>query len=410
MGVLNIVGMGYIGLPTALMFAANDIDVVGTDINKILVEKLNDEILSFEEEGLKDLFKKAKEKSKIKFTTQYCATDKYIVAVPTPYVKETKKVDLTYVKKAIEGILDKCLKGAIIVIESTISPGSIENDIYAVIQKRGFILGKDINIVHAPERIIPGNMIYELENNSRIIGSDEKLVGEKIKKLYESFCKGEIIITSIKVAEMCKVVENTFRDINIAFANEIAQICNQENINVYDVISIANRHPRVNIMQPGPGVGGHCISIDPWFLVGNYHSTARLIETARSINDSMPQFIFGRIKEIMQHNNITKYNRIGLYGLSYKENVDDVRESPTLQLLEVMKKNGIENLKVYDPLVNREIVKQQYFNFNEFISCVDIVIIMVGHNEIKEKQELLKDKIIYDTRNVIKCGKKIYKI
>jgi UDP-N-acetyl-D-mannosaminuronic acid dehydrogenase len=329
--MINIIGLGYIGLPTALMFAKNGVKIVGTDINEKLVNSLEKGKLTFEEKGLDKLFSDAF-KNGITFTTEYQKTDTYIIAVPTPYIKESKKLDPRYVISAINSVLDVCDKGAILIIESTITPGSIDKYVRPEIKKRGFVIGQDVHLVHAPERIIPGNMIYELEHNSRTIGADNPEIGEKVKELYLSFCKGEITVTDIRSAEMSKVVENTYRDVNIAFANELAKICRSDNMDVYEIIRIANKHPRVNILQPGPGVGGHCISVDPWFLVGDYPGLANIILTARKINDSMPKHVLSRIRTIMREHNIHDISKVGLYGLAYKENVDDTRESPTLQL------------------------------------------------------------------------------
>ncbi|MBQ3601889.1 MAG: nucleotide sugar dehydrogenase, partial [Lachnospiraceae bacterium] len=253
----------------------------------------------------------------------------------------------------------------------------------------------------APERIIPGNMIYELVHNNRTIGADDFQIGEKVKQIYSSFCQGEIVVTDIRTAEMTKVVENTYRDINIAFANELAKICRSDELDVYEIIRIANKHPRVNILTPGPGVGGHCISVDPWFLVGDYPGLANIILTARKINDKMPEFVLQRIKEIMEEKDIKSATRVGLYGLTYKENVDDMRESPSLQLLENMKRHlaaGI--LKVYDPFIDKEVVENQYYDFDKFLQDVDLVVIMVGHNHIKENLEKLQGKVVLDTRCV----------
>ena len=301
--MINIIGLGYIGLPTALMFAKSGVKVIGTDYNKELVDTLNSGKLTFEEEGLNELFNEALQ-NKIEFKTEYVKTNMYIVAVPTPYVSESKKIDPKYVISAVNSVLDVCENGAVIVIESTISPGTIDRFVRPEITKRGFVIGKDIHIVHAPERIIPGNMVYELENNSRTIGSDNYEIGEKVKELYGCFCKGEIVVTDIRSAEMSKVVENTYRDINIAFANELAKICRADDMDVYEIIRIANKHPRVNILQPGPGVGGHCISVDPWFLVGDYPDLTNIILAARKINDSMPDHVLSRIRDIMRENNI----------------------------------------------------------------------------------------------------------
>ncbi len=406
---INVIGLGYIGLPTALMFATHGVEVVGTDYNKELVHTLNEGKTTFEEKGLDNLFKNAL-KSNIKFTTEYQKEDIYIVSVPTPYEKEDKKIDPKYVVSAVESVLDVCNEGAIIVIESTISPGTIDKFVRPLIKEKGFEIGKDVHLVHAPERIIPGNMIYELENNSRTIGADEREIGEKIKKLYSSFCKGDIVVTDIKTAEMTKVIENTFRDMNIAFANELSRICRKENMDVYEVIRIANKHPRVNILQPGPGVGGHCISVDPWFLVGDYPDIVNVIKAAREVNDGQPQFVLERLRTILKENNITDLSKVGIYGLTYKDNVDDIRESPTLQLLEKLNKEEKEKFKIFDPYVTKKIVENQYLNFNEFISKLDVIVIMNAHNQLKENVNEIKDKIILDTKNIIENGEGIYKL
>lgn len=397
---INIVGLGYIGLPTALMFAANGLDVCGVDIDAGLVRNLQNDILTFEEPGLSELFSRAK--GHIQFTTAYQKSDIYIIAVPTPYDSKNKKVDASYLVDAMNKVLDVCGNGAIIIIESTVSPGTIDRFIRPIINNRCSLCdNKKVQLVHAPERIIPGNMIYELEHNSRTIGADSLEIGDKIKALYSSFCKGEIIVTDIKIAEMTKVVENTYRDINIAFANELAQLCRIDNMDVYEVIRIANNHPRVNILQPGPGVGGHCISVDPWFLVGEHPFKANMIHMARKINDNMPAYVINRMHEIMSMNNISSSLRVGIYGITYKEDVDDCRESPTLQLIENMKRHLSEPIKTYDPMLKRKTLQNQYMNFEEFIADIDMIVIMVGHTHLKSNIQLLTNKIVYDTRNVV---------
>lgn len=397
--MINVIGLGYIGLPTALMLASHGLDVIGTDYNRELVDMLNHNKTTFKEEGLEELYDKAK-KAGIKFSYDYQVTDMYIVSVPTPYDKFSKKVDPSYVISAVTSIMKICPVGVTIVIESTVSPGTIDKYIRPIIKENGFTLGKDLHLVHAPERIIPGNMIYELLHNNRTIGADNKDIGEKVKNIYASFCQGEIVVTDIRTAEMTKVVENTFRAVNIAFANELAKICRHDNMDVYEIIKICNMHPRVNILQPGPGVGGHCISVDPWFLVGDYPSLAKVIDESMKTNDAMPDFVLNRIYEIMKENQIIDINRVGLYGLTYKENVDDMRESPTLQLLESQKRHLAKGLKVYDPLIFKDVVENQYHDLNQFLEEIDLVVIMVGHDEIKKNQSLLKNKIVFDTRNV----------
>lgn len=396
--MISVIGLGYIGLPTALMLAANGNQVTGTDKDADVVRTLNQRKLTFQEEGMIGLFERAVDCG-ITFTTDCPASGVYIIAVPTPYDKASKKVDMRYIVAAVKRVLTVCPNGSTIVIESTISPGSIDRHIRPIVAETE----KDIKLAHAPERIIPGSMIYELEHNSRTIGVDDPQTGELLQKIYGSFCKGEIVLTDIRSAEMSKVVENTFRDINIAFANELAKICRSDNMDVYEIIRIANKHPRVNILSPGPGVGGHCISVDPWFLVGDYPGLANIILAARKINDSMPEFVLERVYDLMRETNVTDLTRVGLYGLTYKENVDDMRESPSLQLLKCMKKHLAPPLLCYDPYVKTKIVDKQVFSLKEFLDSVDFVVVMVGHSEIVEHSDLLKNKIVLDTRKCI-CG------
>ncbi len=406
--MINVIGLGYIGLPTALMFAKHGVKVVGTDYNSELIETLQSGKLSFEEKGLEQLFVDAMENG-MQFSTQYQKTDTYVIAVPTPYIKESKKLDQRFLISSINSVLDVCEMGATIIIESTVSPGTIDKYIRPAILARDFIIGKDVHIVHAPERIIPGNMIYELVHNSRTVGTDDIAIGEKVVKLYATFCQSEIVITDIRSAEMSKVIENTYRDVNIAFANELAKICRSDNMDVYEIIKIANKHPRVDILQPGPGVGGHCISVDPWFLVGDYPDLTNLVLTARKTNDSMPSHVLKRIRDIMREHKLTDISKVGLYGLSYKENVDDTRESPTLQLLERMDEHLAFGVKVYDPFIKKTIVDNQYLDFDDFLSEVEIVVVMVAHDHIKNHLDDIKDKLILDTKNITKLPN-VYKL
>ena len=398
--MVNVIGLGYIGLPTALMMASHGVEVIGTDYNKELVATLNAGKTTFKEKGLDELFQNALAAG-VKFTTEYQVTDIYIVSVPTPYDKFSKKVDACYVVEAVKDVMRVCPKGATVVVESTVSPGTIDKYVRPVIEASGFKIGEDINLVHAPERIIPGNMVYELLHNNRTIGADDKAIGEKVKKLYSSFCQGEIVVTDIRTAEMTKVVENTFRAVNIAFANELAKICRHDNMDVYEIIKICNMHPRVNILQPGPGVGGHCISVDPWFLVGDYPSLAKVIDESMKTNDGMPDFVLNRIYEIMKEKGLTDVSRVGLYGLTYKENVDDMRESPTLQLLESQERHLATSLKVYDPFITKDVVKNQYHDLDAFLADVDMVVVMVKHTEIRENVDKLAGKVVLDCHNVI---------
>lgn len=400
--LVNVVGLGYIGLPTAMMMASHGVPVIGTDYKKELVESLQAGHLTFQEKGLKELFAQAKA-SGIQFTGEYSdQANIYIVSVPTPYDKKSKRIDPHYVVSAVKQVLDVCRKGAIVVVESTISPGTIDKFVRPLAAQHGMKIGEDVHLVHAPERIIPGNMVYELLHNSRTIGADDPAVGERVKAVYASFCQGDIEVTDIRTAEMTKVVENTYRDINIAYANELLKICRSDGMDVHEIIRIANKHPRVNILSPGPGVGGHCISVDPWFLVGDYPELAHLIRQARLINDSMPDFVLERTEQIMEENGITDFDRVGFYGLTYKENVDDVRESPTLQLIESMKRHLAPSPKCYDPMVKKQITPRQYQDFQAFVQDIDLMVVMICHDHLKECCGDVTGKVILDTRN---CGK-----
>ena len=393
--MVNVIGLGYIGLPTALMLATHGVEVVGTDYNEALVQTLLKGEMTFEEKGVSELLSDAIAAG-IRFTTEYQETDTYIVSVPTPYDKESKKIDPGYVIKAVGTVLEVCPDNSTVIVESTVSPGTMDKFVRPLVEKSG----KKIELVHAPERIIPGNMVYELLHNDRTIGADDPKTGEKVKKLYASFCQAEITVTDIRTAEMTKVIENTYRAVNIAFANELARICRESDMDVYEIIRICNKHPRVNILQPGPGVGGHCISVDPWFLVGDYPELTKVIRESMETNDSQPDFVLRRIKEIMKEKGIEDPSRVGLYGLTYKENVDDTRESPTLQLLE---RGGItDSFVVYDPYISNDIVPGQVHSLDGFIRSVDMVVILVNHDEIKENEEKLKGKVVLDCRNICK--------
>lgn len=405
--MVNVIGLGYIGLPTALMMASHGVEVVGTDYNKELVDTLNAGNTTFKEDGLDGLLTSALS-SGIRFTTEYQVCDTYIVSVPTPYDKINKRIDPSFVVAACNSVLDVAPVDAVLVIESTISPNTIDCAVRPLLESAG---RQDIKLVHAPERIIPGNMVYELLNNNRTIGADDPEVGERIAKIYSSFCTGEISITDVRTAEMTKVVENTFRAVNIAFSNELAKICRIGGMDVAEVIRIANKHPRVNILSPGPGVGGHCIPVDPWFLVGDYPETANFIRMALQTNAGMPEYVLRRTFEVMRECNIADISKVGIYGLTYKEDVDDIRESPTLQMLESMDEHLCgHSIKVFDPWVERDEVPGQVHSMEEFLEDLEVVIVMVGHSQIKGKPGVFGDRIIIDPRNVCGDGANVYKL
>ncbi len=312
---------------------------------------------------------------------------------------------------AVNQVLTVCKPGAVIVIESTVSPGTIDTYVRPLLKERIEADGCDIHLVHAPERILPGNMIHEMIHNNRTIGADTPEVANKVKALYASFCVGKITTTDIRTAEMTKVVENTFRAINIAFANELMRISRHAGLDVYEIIRICNKHPRVSIMHPGPGVGGHCISVDPWFLVGSYPQLTRMIGASLEVNASQPRFVLRRIREIMEANGMTDISRVGLYGLTYKENVDDYRDSPSLQLLEMQKDCLAIPLKSYDPyLEEKHLTEGQFSDFDAFLDAVDLVVVMVKHEHIKENWDKLKGKVILDCHNICPFTDRTYKL
>ena len=358
--MVNVIGLGYIGLPTALMMATHGVEVVGTDYNEELVATLNAGHTTFKEEGLDELFADAL-KSGIKFTTEYQVCDTYIVSVPTPYDKLDKKIDPCYVIAACKTVLEVAPKGAVLVIESTISPNTVDRFVRPLLIEAE---REDVKLVHAPERIIPGNMVYELLHNNRTIGADDLEVGEEVAKM-----------------------------------------------DVAEVIRISNKHPRVNILQPGPGVGGHCIPVDPWFLVGDYPETANFIRLALQTNAGMPEYVLHRAHEVMAERGIKDASKVGIYGLTYKEDVDDVRESPTLQMLESMEEHLCGGgVKVYDPWVERDEVPGQVHSMEEFLDGLEMVIVMVGHSQIKGKPEAFGGRILIDPRNVCGDGENVYKL
>lgn len=405
--MVNVIGLGYIGLPTALMMASHGVEVVGTDYDEGLVATLNAGKTTFKEEGLDALFEAAV-KAGATFTTEYQKADTYIVSVPTPYDRQTKRIDPSYVVAACRSVLEAAPEGAILVVESTVSPNTIDRFVRPLLEEAG---RQDVALAHAPERIIPGDMVYELVHNNRTVGADDPEVGKRVAGLYASFCQGEIAVTDIRTAEMTKVVENTFRAVNIAFANELARLCRTGGMDVYEVIRIANKHPRVNILQPGPGAGGHCIPVDPWFLVGDYPEEANLIRLALQTNASMPEYVLRRAREAMAEHGITDPSKVGVYGLAYKEDVDDVRESPTLQMLEAQAEHLCGSpLRVYDPWVGRDVVPNQVHSMKEFLDGLEMAIVMVGHSQVKGRPELFGGRILVDPRDVMGDGANVYKL
>ncbi|MFI3230042.1 MAG: nucleotide sugar dehydrogenase [bacterium] len=399
-----MIGIGYVGLPTAAMFAYKGHNVIGYDLNQKAVDALNKGKIIIEEPGLLELVEECVNNKKLSASTS-CPEDcdVYIIAVPTP-INSDKTADMSYVKNATESILPHLKKGNIVILESTSPPRTVEDLMLPILEKSGLVIGEELLVAHSPERILPGNVIEELRTNSRIVGGINEKSSLEVKKVYESIVEAEIFITSSTTAEMCKVMENTFRDVNIALANELAKISEELGVNAFEVIELANKHPRVNILTPGPGVGGHCIALDPWFIVEKSEN-AKIIKQARLINDSMPEFVFNKIKKIL--NNDFSNKTVSIFGVTYKPNIDDIRESPIIDLLEMLKKEDL-NIKICDPHAE-EVVKGIANNNNkadiyESIKGSDLLVLGVNHDEFKELDlgklsELLKGKSILDTRN-----------
>ena len=403
---ISVFGLGYIGLPTATMFAVHGAYVIGVDVNKYAVDTINEGRIHIIEPGLEEVVKKVVASGHLKAALAPEAAEAFLIAVPTPF-KGDHEADLSYIKAATTALAPVLEKGNTVILESTSPVGATETMLAWLKEMRPDLVFAtedseecDIYIAYCPERVLPGQVMHELIENDRIIGGINKASAEKAREVYRIFVKGELLVTNARTAEMSKLTENAFRDVNIAFANELSLICDRLDISVWELIELANHHPRVNILQPGPGVGGHCIAVDPWFLVGDFPSLTNIIKEAMKVNESMPEYVLEKIYNIMQEKNMTDLTRVGLYGLTYKENVDDYRDSPTLQLLECQKKHLAPPLKVYDPYIKDDIVENQYHDLDEFLDSVDLVVIMVKHNEISENEYKLKDKTVLDTVHV----------
>lgn len=368
---VTILGLGYIGLPTALFFAKSGYEVTGVDVIEATVNKLKNKEIPFEEPGMEELFNAAYDN--ITFSTKPVAADAFIIAVPTPFLAD-RTIDEKYINTAFDDISSLLKVGDIVILESTVPP-MITEKLKAKIEELGFEVGKDIHLAHVPETIIPGNMVKEFVSNKRLIGGYTKACADVAADLYRPLVEGEVIKSDIRTAEFVKVIENTYRDVNIALANELMHLADEMEIDVYEAIDIANKHPRVNIHTPGGGVGGHCISVDPWFLVGIFgKDKAKIINTAREINDSQPAYIFDKLNG--------KYNlmekKVGVFGLSYKPNIDDFRESPSFTFIDILKSKGIDYIS-YDPYAVTKVEENQVFDEEEFRTSCDIVICYVEH-------------------------------
>ncbi|WP_419895469.1 nucleotide sugar dehydrogenase [Macrococcus psychrotolerans] len=397
---LTTIGLGYIGLPTSIMFAKHGVDVVGVDIKQEAVDKLNNGQIHIEEPGLQEALEEVLASGKFKASTTPEQADAYIIAVPTPNNSdEHKSCDISIVMSGVESIVPLLKKGNIVIIESTIAPRTMDDHVKPYLESEGFIIGEDIYLVHCPERVLPGKIMHELVYNNRIIGGITPACVEAGKHVYGTFVKGEMIETQAKTAEMSKLMENTYRDVNIALANELAKICNNLEINVNDVIEMANKHPRVNLHKPGPGVGGHCLAVDPYFIIAEAPEQALLIKLARDINVSMPEYVVRRTKDILSR---LGGNKVTVFGLTYKGDVDDIRESPAFDIYEMLTASQYE-VVAYDPHVKQEFVEK---DMGTAVKDSDLVLILSDHSEFKQLTDGdfdgMRNKYILDTKNVVK--------
>lgn len=395
-----VLGLGYIGLPTALLFANNGNEVIGVDVNEVIVSHLNEGKMTLDESGMQELLNHAIGKGSFKAQTHVEDADVFLIAVPTPLDIETKLSDLKYVISACEMIKPYLKKDILVIIESTIPPGTCEKKIKIILEKSGLKVSNDFFISHCPERAIPGNTIYEMVNNDRIIGGIDDKSTEMAKSLYSCFVKGQMHLTNSRTAEMVKLMENTYRDINIALANELAQIADDYGVDVWEAIRIANKHPRVDILNPGPGVGGHCIAVDPWFLTGET-TKSRIIQLSREINDSMPNYVIQLVKKILAG---MVNPTLTILGVAYKGNVADTRATPARKFIKLAENEGY-NIKIYDPYVEK--FEYQISGLEDALMDSDCAIILTDHTEFKDidpakVSTLMRHKNLIDTKNIVK--------
>lgn len=395
-----VLGLGYIGLPTASVLATSGLQVTGVDVNPHIVETINQGNIHIEEPGLKTVVQAAINSGRLTARTEPVEADVFIIAVPTP-ITATKTADMAFVKSATKALIPLLKPGNLVVLESTSPPGTTRDLLAPMLTETGLTLGKDLFLAHCPERVLPGKILKELIENHRVIGGFTPACAERARDLYEAFVAAEIHLTDATTAEMVKVMENTYRDVNIALANELALLSEGLSINAWDVVRLANLHPRVNLHQPGPGVGGHCISVDPWFIVEQAPETAKIIHLARRINDTMPEHVTEWILESLRGISTPK---VTVLGVTYKGNVDDTRESPALEVLHHLTKAGI-TVGIYDPHVH-------YFEYElqaleEAFQGSDLVILLAPHNEYKylhptELGNLMRRRVVFDTHNMLR--------
>lgn len=377
---LCILGLGYIGLPTASTFATHGLKVIGVDVNPQIVNGLQNGHLHLYEPGLRTLVQAALRSGNLLVSQQPQPADAFIIAVPTPFF-EDKRADMRAVQAASEAIVPHLRKGNLVILESTSPPLTTVNLVAPILEKSGLKAGEDFYLAYSPERVLPGQILRELIENARIIGGINPQSAQAGRDLYGIFVRGEIILTDATTAEMVKLMENTYRDVNIAIANEFSRLADRFGVDVWEAIRLANRHPRVNILSPGPGVGGHCISVDPWFLVEAAPDLTPLIQTARKVNDNQPAFVVELIRRILGD---LQGRRIAALGLAYKPNVDDLRESPAIEVVHLLQKAGAQ-VRAFEPF------KTDYssngvastLTLQSALEGAELVVLLVAHDQFK---------------------------
>ena len=398
---LTTMGLGYIGLPTSIVFAKYGVEVVGVDVKKEAVDLLNGGKIHIEEPGLQEALEEVLATGKFRASLTPEKADVFIIAVPTPNKNDDyRSCDISFVMSALESIIPYLEKGNVVIVESTIAPRTMDDFVKPRLEQEGYTIGEDIYLVHCPERVLPGQIMHEMVYNNRIVGGITEACTEKGAEVYATFVKGEIIKTEAKTAEMAKLMENTYRDVNIALANELAKVANELEINALDVIEMANKHPRVNLHTPGPGVGGHCLAVDPYFIISKAPEQSKLISLARDINNSMPEYVVDTTEKLLAKNNGKK---ITIFGLTYKGNVDDIRESPAMDIYEILKTKEQYEVVAYDPHVLLDFVEK---DIEKAVTGSDLILVLADHNEFKQLTSDVFEKMntpqVFDTKNVVK--------
>lgn len=407
------VGLGYIGLPTAVVLANSGVEVTGVDVNTPNVDRINRGEVTIVEPGLEEELRSALESGRFKATTEQVHADAYIIAVPTPFT-ESYDVDMKFIYSAAEAIAPQLEGDELVILESTSPPLTTKKMADKILELRPDLVadGTDnpegkpvVYFAHCPERILPGKAMEELRTNDRIIGGQTPEATKRATAIYSSFCKGELLPTNDVTAEMAKLTENSFRDVNIAFANELSLIADKLGIDVWELIELANHHPRVNILQPGPGVGGHCIAVDPWFIVSADPENSKLIHTARNVNDSKPAWVISKVKEAIER---TGASKVAVLGLAFKADIDDLRESPALNIaVDLAEELEETTFLVAEPNVD-ELPKRlkgfdnaQLTEYTQAINDADVIVLLVDHKEFKHLEpNRLAGKYIVDTKGI----------